>query len=118
MSTKERLERFLDDTPIKPILRTKINGLEVYVADGFITPDMYRGCDIKFGVSPDRSEHPDGCFATVWHSEGNGLSGVAYYKKLHDVQTLPLNERLTARVKATLILATEGLRKAKIARQH
>lgn len=116
MSTKERLERFLSDTPIKPILRTHVNGVEVFVADGFITPDMYRGADIKFGVSPDKLEHPEGCWATVWHAEGNpgGLSGVAYYKKLHDIDHLALNERLTARVRSTLVLAEQGLRKAKI----
>lgn len=116
MSTKERLERFLSDTPIKPILRTKVNGVEVFVADGFITPDMYTGCDLKFGTSPEKHEFPDGCYATVWHAEGEpaGLAGVAYYKKLHDVETMALTERTAARVKATLKLAEEGLRKAKI----
>lgn len=118
MNTKERLERFLSDTPIKPIMRTSINGIEVYVADGYVTPDMYRGLDVKFGVSPDFQKFPVGCFATVWHSEGKvaGLSGVAYFEGMHDIESVSLNSRQAARINSTLRLARQSL--AKIRRAH
>jgi hypothetical protein len=118
MNTKERLERFLSDTPIKPVLRTKLHGIEVYVADGFVTPEMYRGLELKFAVPVEKNKFPNGCFATVWHSEGKpaGLSGVAYYEALHDVESVGLNDRQAARINKTLELAGKGL--AKIKRAH
>lgn len=118
MNTKERLEVFLSDTPIKPVARLKIKGVEVYVADGYVTPEMYRGLDIKFGCSPDVATFPAGCFATVWHSEGKpaGLSGVAYFTAMHDVDTIPLNSRQAARINKTLELARQSL--ARLKRSH
>lgn len=118
MNTKERLERFLSDTPIKPVFRTRVGDLEVYVADGYVTPEMYRGLDVKFGTSPEVEKFPMGCFATVWHSEGKpaGLSGVAYYEAMHDVESVSLNARQAARINRTLELARLSL--ARIKRSH
>lgn len=115
MNTKERLERFLSDTPIKPVMRTRINDIEVYVADGYVTPEMYRGLDVKFGLSPGLEKFPTGCFATVWHSEGKpaGLSGVAYFEGLHDIESIGLNSRQAARINSTLDLAKKSLSRIK-----
>lgn len=118
MNTKERLERFLSDTPIKPVLRTHVEGFEVYVADGFVTPDMYLGLKIKFAVPVEPDKFPNGCYATVWHSEGNpaGLSGVAYFEALHDVESIALNSRQAGRINKTLELAKIDLARQK--RKH
>lgn len=115
MNTKERLEKFLSDTPIKPVMRTTVEGKEVYVADGFVTPDMYLGLNIKFAVPIEKQKYPNGCYATVWHAEGNpaGLSGVAYFESLHDIENISLNSRQDARINKTLELARLGLRKTK-----
>ena len=111
MNTKERLERFLSDTPIKPVLRTTVHGIEVYVADGYVTPEMYRGLEVKFAVPVEQDQFPNGCYATVWHSEGNpaGLSGVAYYEALHDVESIGLNARQAARINKTVEMAGAAL---------
>lgn len=116
MNTKERLEKFLADTPIKPVSRHTIHGIEVYIADGFVKPEDYRGCNIRFGVPIERDIHPTGCFATIWHADSRtrGLSGVAYFHQFHDVNSISLSERQKARINFTLKEAEKALARTRL----
>lgn len=100
MNSKERLERFLSDTPIKPVLRTRVNGTEIFIADGFVTPEMYRGLEVKFGIPINVHEHPTGCFATLWYADGKYAcpSGIGYFSRLHDIESIAVADQQTARI--------------------
>lgn len=113
MTTKDKLVRFLDDTPVKKVMKTSIEGYDVYVADGFITPEMYRGAEIKFfnNEAIDRDEHPHGCYFSLWWADTEklgGPGGAATSNELHQM----------TRLGALLKVAKEDLRKWRGRKRH
>lgn len=106
---KQQFELALDATSVKPVHRENINGQEVFVADGFISPSQLKYLD-KFGVSATDKEFPYGCFATIWYAEAKiGLCGIAIYQAFHDQGSVEAKAQM--RIKSAVVLARNDLAK-------
>lgn len=59
---KHKIEDICRKSGMVPVSRTRINGAEVFIADGF---SAHPGIMFKrFGVEPE--DFPGGCYATLW----------------------------------------------------
>ncbi len=112
----ERVKRVFGDSYIKPILRTKIDSRDVFVADGFVPADQMPFFGARFGGGISETDFPNGCYATVWLTpvKTGFMIGVATFEPTHDVESISLNSRQAARINKTLEMAREGFKKAKL----
>lgn len=62
---KDAVERMCRKAGMVPVSRTNIDGAEVFIADGFSSPDKI---DERFGrkFHVTKDDFPGGCFATLW----------------------------------------------------
>lgn len=59
---KHAIERMCRKAGMRPVKRDRIDGAEVFIADGFAaTPHVTFA---KFGIEP--KDFPGGCYATLW----------------------------------------------------
>lgn len=65
---KHKIESICRRGKMKPVRRAKINGTDIFIADGFsATPHItYR----KFGI--EKGDFPFGCYATLWWVSNDG----------------------------------------------
>jgi hypothetical protein len=110
---KSDLERICSANGIKPVHRTKIDGNEVFIADGFVPPGaINRGHIVRFGVHP--GEFPFGCFLTVWWTEQHkGIGSVVVCDAMHDPGYTP-EEKVKMRIASTVYLATQDFMRRKM----
>jgi hypothetical protein len=111
---KEQFERALDATSIKPVYRTKINGQELFIADGYVSPPQLKYLS-SFGVSATPEEYPSGCYATIWYSPRQiaGRCGTCVFDAMHDGGR-SLEARLSMRIRTAVEKAAQDMRKSTI----
>lgn len=86
MIGKHKIERICRDAGMVPAMRDRINGAEVFIADGFSTPPhmAYR----RFGIGPQ--QFPGGMFVTLWWaSKGDEKLDTGqplFFEAFHDPQ--------------------------------
>jgi hypothetical protein len=61
---KSKIEEIARRSGMVPVSRTNIDGAEVFIADGFSSPDLIETRFKRFGITKD--DFPGGCFATLW----------------------------------------------------
>lgn len=112
MIGKDKIERICRDAGMKPEARRKIDGAEVFIADGFSLPPhhAYR----RFGIGPE--QFPQGMYATLWWvSRGEDkldIGSAVFFELFHDPQyTGPDKKR--GRINAALKDAREYLDRRK-----
>ena len=110
---KSDIERVFSSVGIKPVHRTKIDGNEVFIADGFVSPVLInKGYLIKFKVEP--GEFPFGCFLTLWWTDQHkGVGSVGVYDALHDPGYSP-EEKLKMRVATIVQMAKNDFKRRKM----
>ena len=110
---KADIERVFSSVGVKPVYRTKINGEEVFIADGFITPGLInKGYLIKFSVNP--GEFPFGCFLTLWWTEQHkGIGAIAVFDAMHD-PGYSADEKQNMRIASTIHLAKKDFKRRKM----
>lgn len=108
--TKDDLDRVLSSSPVKPVLRTIVEGKDIFVADGFVPPSLLPSLE-RFGMTATQDEFPLGCFATLWYCDNKvGWAGIMLCDVLHDYGHS--NEaRQDMRVKSAVALARDELSK-------
>ena len=105
------LERIFQQSYLKPVFRTKIGTHDVYVADGFVPQEQLKNFEKAFQLPLDKP-----CYATFWIAEvakGKFFGGVTECDQLHDVETISLNARQSARIKSAVALARRDLTRLK-----
>lgn len=114
MTTKEKLEKTLESSSIKPVMRTKIDKYDVFIADGFVAVEHYPYIEFATGVPVYESQYPGGCYATIWYTDAKtgGQAGISICEVLHDIESLTIDARQKARVNASLELARRTLTKS------
>lgn len=110
---KASIERIFSDVGVKPVHRTRINGEEVFIADGFVSPVVIdQGHLIRFGVNP--GEFTFGCFLTLWWTEQHkGIGSVGVFDALHDPGYTP-EEKKHMRIASIVELAKRDFKRRKM----
>jgi hypothetical protein len=110
---KREIEKAFSQVGINPVHRTTIDGNELYIADGFISPALINaGFLIKFSVNP--GEFPFGCFLTMWWSDQHkGIGSIAVFDAMHDPGYSP-DEKIKMRVNSTIHLARQDFKRRKM----
>lgn len=96
---KDQLERIVRAAGLAPELREKtLYDNELFVADGFSLPPhtAFR----RFGIEKDDFKH--GCYVTLWWiskgSEKLDIGRPIFFDVMHDIESLPIAARKTARI--------------------
>ncbi len=112
---KNKIERICRTAGMKPVRRDSINGVEVFIADGFSLPPhrAYR----RFGIGP--MEFPKGMYATLWWvSQGEDKLDTGqplFFDVFHDPQYANGSKQL-ARINSAMTEARTFLESRKRAR--
>ena len=110
---KSHIQKVFEQVGVKAVTRRTIDGEEVFLADGFISPTLInKGYLIKFKIEP--GEFPFGCFLTLWWTpQHKGLGSVAVFDAMHDPGYSP-EEKLKMRIASTLALAKRDFKRRKM----
>ena len=112
MIGKNKIESMCRNAGMLPVKRGNINGVEVFIADGFAAKPhiTFR----TFGV--DKGEFPFGCFATLWWvSKGDEKLDIGqplFFDAFHDSGYSPEGKQ-TGRVNAAMKEAEKFLDRRK-----
>lgn len=109
---KSRIERIFSAVGIKPVHRQKIEGEDVYFADGFVSPAMInKGGLAKFQVSP--GEFPFGVFLTLWWTDQHkGVGSIAFFDAFHDPGHSK-EQKAQMRINTAVTIAQRDIKKRK-----
>ncbi len=116
MIRKAKIERICRAAGMEPVKRGKIDGAEVFIADGVSLPphNPYR----RFGIGPE--QFPGGMFVTLWWvSRGEDkldIGSTLYFELFHDPQYSRADKR-RARIASAMNDAKEFLARRKEARK-
>lgn len=117
MTGKASVERICRNAGMIPAKRSRIDGVEVFIADGFAAQPFLTFK--KFGVEPN--EFPYGCFATLWWiSKGDEKLDTGqplFFDAFHDPQLSAESKKL-ARINSALQEAKSFLMRRKKVRLH
>lgn len=112
MIKKDDMERMCSNAGMRPEKRAKIDGHEVFIADGFSKVPHFTFA--KFGVN--KGEFPDGAYCTIWFCV-KGEDKLDYglpllFEKNHDHPSLvEEGQKRTARINRALQDAKKSLAK-------
>lgn len=112
MTSKNRIEFICRNAGMKPVKRDSIEGVEIFIADGFsLAPHRaYR----RFGI--DEREFPRGMYATLWWaSKGDEKLDIGqplFFDVFHDPE-YSREDKQRARIAAALKEAGKFLAKRK-----
>ncbi len=83
--TKDELELALSSGPVTPVLRTNVEGKEIFIADGLLPPEMLHTLR-RFDIIVTPKDYPMGCFVTIcWCFEGKvGMGWTVVAEYFHD----------------------------------
>ena len=108
---KQAVEEACRKAGMKPVLRTKILGAEVFIADGFsFTPEKVYA---RFGI--EKNDFPLGCYATLWwiaRDDDLDIGQPIFFDFLHD-PSYDIPTKKIARVNTAVREATSFLKTRK-----
>ena len=114
MIGKNRIETICRNAGMVPVARDKIDGAEVFIADGFSTPPH-----VKQRRWLEKNEFPWGCFVTLWWvSKGDEKLDTGqpiFFDAFHD-SNMSLASKKIARINMAKQTALDFLRSRKRAR--
>jgi hypothetical protein len=99
MIGKKHIEQMCRAAGMVPVARVKIDGTEVFIADGFsaIPSISFQ----KFGIEPE--DFPGGCFGTMWwaacREDKLDFGRPMFFDRLHNVELSTKSKQL-ARIRA------------------
>lgn len=108
----EQFKSALERQGIKEVCRDKIEGDEVFFADGFVEKDKVKYLEF-FGLPKMGNDYPDGCYATIWYSPRKlGWSGIGVFEPMHDIMDT-IEGRKGKRINTLRVMAKISLSKNK-----
>lgn len=106
-----KLEKIFESSYLKPVLRTKIRGHDIYIADGFVPEEQIDGFNSLHSVTIHKPSYATVCM--VQTGPGRMFCTVTTCEADHDPE-ISIGSRQRARVNAALLLAEKELKRTKV----
>lgn len=107
---KHKIEDIARRSGMVPVSRTNIDGAEVFIADGFSSPDLIDVRFKRFGIT--KEDFPGGCFATLWwisrQEDKLDIGQPLFFELFHD-RTMSSEGKKNARINTAVNEAKQFL---------